>query len=444
MSQRLLIAFAAAFGLAGLAISPELAQAVESDAVNLTPAEVFAFARQAAEAGDLERAERAYRALIANEREELRTEARFRLALMLADQANRPRDAAILLREILDEKPDAARVRLELARIQVALGNYEAASRELRAAQAAGLPPQVEQLVRFYASALSARKPFGASLQIAIAPDSNINRATADDTLETIIGEFDLSDDARETSGIGLSLRGQGYYRHEIGSAADMLIRASALGQFFGRSEFNDYIVSLQIGPELKSGADAINLSGIVTHRWFGGDPYTAGYGVSANYRHPIDPRTRLTGDAAMICSDDLQNSLRDAFRLSASAGIDRAFTARFGGGARATAVRQIARDPGYSLISGGVDAYLFHEFGETTLVFEGGYSRLEADRRLFLYPERRADDRYSASISGTFRSFRIGRFAPLAKIEFEANQSTVGIYDYQRFGAEIGVTAAF
>lgn len=67
-----------------------------------------------------------------------------------------------------------------------------------------------------------------------------------------------------------------------------------------------------------------------------------------------------------------------------------------------------------------------------------------EIDPRLFLYPRRRVEDRYSAGLAGTFRALRVGAFAPLARIRFERNVSTVGIYDYNRIAGELGITAAF
>ena len=176
---------------------------------DVTPAELFALADAARQRGQFKVAEDAYRALSQHPQIDLRTEARFRLALMLADDLARPADAAVLLRMILDEQPDASRVRVELARMQVMLGNYEAAGRELRAAQAAGVPAEVDRLLRFYTLALESRKPLGANLEVGFAPDSNINRATSSDTLSTIIGDFDLSEDARATSGIGAFARAQ-------------------------------------------------------------------------------------------------------------------------------------------------------------------------------------------------------------------------------------------
>lgn len=426
---------------------PAMAQAgngASAEAVSMTPAQLFAFADKARDGGDYQVAEAAYRALAENRNVELRTEARFRLALMLSDRMEKPREAAVLLRQILDEQPEAARVRLELARILAAMGEYGRAGQELRAAQAAGLPPEVDRLVRFYAGALRTRKPFGGSLAVAIAPDSNINRATTSDTLGTVIGDFDLSDDAQAKSGVGLDMKAQGYLRQPLSATTTMLVQASGAGRLYREREFDDYSLALQAGPEIQSGADRIALSGLVSWRWYGRTPYSFGYGATANIQHPVGKRGRATVDASVLRTDDKLSDPRDAIRYGLAAGADRAFSAKSGGGIRLLATRSVARDPGYSTASGGFDAYAFREWGSTTFVLKVGYDHLEADERLILYPSRRVDDRFSANLAGTFRSLRVASFAPLARIGVERNKSSVEIYDYKRISAEIGVTAAF
>lgn len=411
--------------------------------MQLTPAELFAFADAARDAGDIATAEAAYRALAENPDIELRSEARFRLALML-DAAGRTREAAVLLRQILDEKPDAARVRVELARMQAMMGNLREAERELRAAQAAGLPPEVERLVSFYAAALNSRRPFGASLELSFAPDSNINRATRSDTLGTVIGEFDLSEDAQEKSGLGLATRGQVWVRLPVASTVDLRGEVNASGDFYREGQFDDYALGVELGPQVQLGLGRLTLSGIAQWRWYGGTPYTFTYGGQAGFQHPLDTRTQARLDATVVRSDDRLNTLRDANRFSLSAGVDRAFSARFGGGLRLTGQRLAARDPGYSTASGGGSFYLFREFGQTTAVASLGYQHLEADTRLLLYPRRRVDERLDASLSATLRALRVGSFAPVVRVKFERNWSTVEIYDYRRLAGELGVTAAF
>jgi outer membrane protein len=421
-----------------------IAEEQRAQAITLSTAEMFAFADAARDAGDFATAEAAYRALAANPEPELRTEARFRLALMLADEQSKFREAAVELRKILDEKPDAARVRLELARMHALLGNAGAAERELHAAQAAGLPPEVERMVRFYASALSARKPFGGNLEVALAPDSNINRATKSDTLGTVIGDFTLDDAAKARSGIGLSLRGQSYLRLPLTPKINLLTQLSGSADIYRDARFDDFILAVQTGPEIVSGADRITLSAGPAWRWYGTDPYSMTWSGSASWQHPLSKRAQLRLSAGIARVNNRRNDLQDATVLSLSAGVDRAFSARFGGGLQLHGVREAARDPGYATASGGIGVYLFREFGKTTGVINLGYSHLEADERLALFPRRRVDDRFSASVSATFRQVRVGSLSPLVRVKWERNRSSVELYDYNRVAAEVGVTSAF
>jgi hypothetical protein len=89
---------------------PTVAQEGPSTTVTVSSATLFDLADRAREGGDFATAEAAYRALTIDPDVELRTEARFRLAMMLADKLEKPREAAVLLREILDEKPNAEEI----------------------------------------------------------------------------------------------------------------------------------------------------------------------------------------------------------------------------------------------------------------------------------------------------------------------------------------------
>lgn len=431
------------------ATSPALAQEAtrdqaDSPSVNMTAAELFAFADAAQQREDYATAEGAYRALATNPDAELRTEARFRLAMLLQDKLDRKREAAVLLRQILDDKPDASRVRVELARVQASLGNTRAAERELRAARASGLPVEVERLVEFYESALSSQRLYGFNMEVALAPDTNINRATRSDTLGTIIGDFDLSDDAQEQSGIGLSTRAQGWGRIPLTEQLELSAKVNGSGDFYRAGDFNDYALGVELGPTLRSGRDTIALSAITQWRWFGGSIYSFTYGAQASFRHTTGRRSQMRVDAAALKSDDRLSDLRDSDRYSLSVGLDRAFSSEFGGGFRLNGYRNVARDPGYSTSSGGASTYVFREWGGLTVVGTAGYSRLEADERVFLYPEARKDDHVNFGISTTHRWLRIGTLAPVLGITFERNWSNVEIYDYRRVVAKAGLTAAF
>lgn len=418
--------------------------AQDSTTVQLSVSELFRLAAKAENRKDFATAQTAYRALTADPDIEMRNEARFRLALMLADEFEQYAEAALLLRQILDEQPDVGRVRLELARMQAMMGNLGAAERELRAASASGLPPEVEQMVQFFRTAINANRPFGASVEVALAPDTNINRATRSDTLGTVIGDFVLDDDAQAQSGIGLTARTNLWARLPATKSIDINARANAGGNFYRENQFSDFTMGLQLGPRIRIGSDVLSVSAATSWRWFGGQPFTFNYGVETNFQHPIGKTSQVFVDANVLRSEDRLNSLRDANIAIGTLGIDTSFSPRWGGGLRLTGQRQAARDPGFSIAAGGGSAYVFREFGSTTVLVSLGYQHLEADDRLFLFPRRRVDDRFDALASATLRSLRVGRFAPLVRLRYERNWSSVGIFDFQRIGAEVGITAAF
>jgi hypothetical protein len=437
----LLLAFAAC-AIAAPAFAQEAVQ--DGKKVEMSAAQLFAFADAARDRGDYQTAEAAYKALTSDPHLELRTEARFRLAEMYTKKMGKHREAAVLLRRILDDKPDATAVRLELARVEALLGHFRDARRELRAAEAAGLPREVEQQVRFFSNALTALKRVGGGLEVSLAPSTNINHATSSDTLGTVIGDFTLSKDAQAQSGLGLSLRGQSYFRLPLGKKTDLLLRGSGSGDIYRASEFDDFSLALQAGPQWLSGHDRLSLAAAANWRWYGLKPYTLDYGATGNWQHPLGKATQLKIDGTALREVNRRNALESGGRYTLAAEVDHAFSARFGGGLQLHASRLTASDPGYATASGGASLYLYRELGRTTAVLNLGYRHLEADKRLFLYPERRKDDDLTIGLSGTFRALKLGTFAPIARIGYERNWSTVGIYDFRRISADLGITAAF
>ena len=78
------------------------------------------------------------------------------------------------------------------------------------------------------------------------------------------------------------------------------------------------------------------------------------------------------------------------------------------------------------------------------SVFMSGGVHRLEGDAPLFLFPERRREWLYLASAGATFRQVQWEGFAPVVRMTWERNQSSVGLYDYRRLGVTFGITRAF
>lgn len=437
MTQTMLLALA----LALPAPTPTLAQTTEQRQVSAV--ELFALAAKAEADGRPGDAETMYRALAKDPDIEIRAESRFRLGQLL-ERLGRKREAATSYRALLDEKPDAARVRLELARLLTQLGDEGAARRELRQAQAGGLPPQVAQIVDQFAAALRSRKPWGASLEVALVPDSNVNRATDAATLDTVLAPLQLSRDAREQAGVGARIGSQVYARVPVAPNLSLVPRVSGQGEFYRQGRFNDVSASALVGLEWSLGRDRLRPSIGGTQRWYGGSPYARTATAAIDWQHPLGTKAQLTTSATIADTTYRGNSLQDGLLLNGAIAYERAFSPRTGGSITLSATRQTAKDPGYATASGAANLLGWHEFGRTTVYATAGLRRLEGDARLFLFPERRKDWNYSLGLGATFRRLQLHGFAPIVRLDWERNQSTVGIYDYTRKAATIGLTRAF
>lgn len=373
----------------------------------------------------------------------VRNEARFRLA-MLASNERRWREAGEYLRAILDEEPGAQRARLELARVQAEMGELDASRRTLREAQAGQLPPDVARLVERFSAALRERKPFGLNVQIAIAPDSNINRATRSGTLGTILGDFELDDDARQSSGVGLTMSSEAYYRKPLSAKTSLLARAGFSGNFYRADRFNDLTAIGAIGPEFPLWGGRANLLLGGQRRWFGGERYNDALDANLQWQRPLGRRAQLRTGLSYSRSFFQFNELQDSDTFAGFASYERALSQRAGVSVTIGGTRQIAADPAYSIASGQISVTGWRGFGRTTLFASAIYQHLEADRRLAIYPSRRKEDFLRLSLGATFRSLSWKGWAPQVKLMWEDNSSPIEIYRYDRWRGEFGLTRVF
>lgn len=375
---------------------------------------------------------------------DVRAEARYRRAKIYLTEGQR-REAGTLLRRILDEKPDAVRVRLELAQVLAGLGDTDAALRELRAAQSSGLPPAVARIVDRYSQALRAQRPSGLSFEIALAPDSNINHATSSDRLGTVFGDFEIDKESKAKSGLGVSLNGQAYRRFALGGdGPNLLIRLSGLANLYGESRFNNVAADLGAGPELQIGNSRVNIEAGVTQRWFGQKPFMRSARIGTTLVRPLGRRSqlRLSGTASLV--DNQSNDLQDGRNFSGEVRVERALSATTGLGINASATRESLKDPAYSTTGWRLGVVGWRELGRVTVTAEAQVGRLNADERLSLFPDKRRDQYLRLSLGGTFRQLSFGGFAPVARIVYERNRSSIAFYDFKRRRTEVGFQRAF
>ena len=391
--------------------------------------------------GQQAQAERILSLLARDPNPDIRNEARFRQSQLLLGKG-RTRDAAVLLRQIVDEKPDAAPARLKLVTLLQQLGDEAAARRELRALRSADLPIQVARFVDRLSASLHSTKALGYQIEVALAPDTNINRASRAEELGTIIGDFTL--DQKVKSGVGVALRGLAQARHNLAGSLSLVARATGEANLYRDKDYNDVTLDLAAGPEIRVGRTRVGAEAAVSEQWYAMRPYQRSLRVAGNLTRPLDPVSQLRLDGGARWSNNRFNDLQDGRGMTVRARYERALSATTLIAASISGDRFKARDDAYSTRSWNAGSTLYRDVGRTTLSIGAEIGRLSADKRLVLLPEAREDKLMRLQIGSVFRHLTIAGFAPVTRLVIERNRSNIEFYDYKRTRTELGISRAF
>lgn len=411
--------------------------------VVLKPAQLFDLAEQFASKGRVVDAERMLQALTKNRDPDVRAEALFRLGNLRQNTGDK-QGAADAYRELLDQKPGATRVRLELARVLASMGQEEAARSQLRRASSAGLPAEVARAVDRFQLALQSRRRLGLGVEISVAPDSNINRATTNNTTTVGSTVLDLSADAQAQSGLGLSTGLQAFWRPRLNAKTNLLFTASGKADLYGKSQFNDVNLSFGAGPELMDGKSRIRPAAVAGVRWFGGRLYSESYGGTVNWLRPVGRKSQIQIDVSAVQNDYRINPAITGLSVSSVIRYERALSPRMFGRVLVRVDRQTARQPAYASWSTGGEFLLSREFRRLTVYGRAGYYRTWGDAAFSLPPVRRRDTLTDFEGGLVFRTLSVGGLAPVVRLHRTRNRSPVFFYDFQRTRVEFGVTRDF
>lgn len=432
-----------AIGLALIAQAPAFAATLPQQpaTVRASGAQMLRVAEAFARRGQRHQAEQLLDLLSGDPNPDIRNEARFKLAAM-ASAAGKYSSAAVLLRRILDENPRAAPVRLELASILNKMGNHDSALRQLRALRSSELPPNVARFADRLAASLQASKPLGFHLELALAPDSNVNRATRSDTLGTVFGDFVI--DQKVRSGVGAAARGVAQVRLPVADQLQLVARASSDLSIYRDGDFNNIMLDAAIGPEYRFGQFRTTAEVGVSQQWHGMKAYQRTTRLAGSIARPIGPVSQLRLDVAGRMTDNKFNNLQDGRGIGARLRYERALSPELLLSASVGADRFKARDDAYSTRAWNLGLTAYRDLGRTTLSAGAEFGRLKADERLLLLPEARDDRLTRFHIGAVFRQLTVAGFAPMTRLVIERNKSSVEFYDYKRTRTEFGISRAF
>ena len=162
-------------------------------------------------------------------------------------------DASIAaFRAILAEHPGLVRVRLELARAFFLQGQDGLAKRHFEHALAADLPPPVVANINLHLAEIRARKRWSAHFGIALAPDTNIGAASANETVMLDFAGQRLPftlDDGGEKSGIGVSIWTGGEYQLPVAPSLRLRMGGNIFRSDYADSQFDRMTLRGHAGP---------------------------------------------------------------------------------------------------------------------------------------------------------------------------------------------------
>lgn len=361
-------------------------------------------------------------------------------------------EAVKLFRSVLEARPDLVRARLELARVLALLGRNQAADYHFRLAGATGsLPDELARAVFAARAVLRNRDSVGFDVAFGLAPDTNINNASTERALEIdFLGErlpLQLSDDARQTSGLGLTATVAGRVRQPVGETLSVVGETFIRGTVYptAKSNFNDYNLSLAAGPEWSLALGKTRLSALAqySNRWLGGQQIQSSSGVKFIAEHTINRATRVTG---VVDGRLLDSELGDGFggkQLQGRISLDRVIWKSFVATASIAVRRDALRDPAFSTTEVGMLFGLSGELPMGVNVSAGfDIARSGADAAApLLSSQPRRDWRYGTRLTVGSRRIQYAGFSPVIAYSYFGANSSVPFFSFSRHRLEVSVT---
>lgn len=364
---------------------------------------------------------------------------------LLAVQSQDYNGAIDAFRGILVRNPDAVRVRLELGRAFFLKRDYENAFRQFQFARAGKLPPGVGTSIDRFISVIRLEKSWSYNLSFALAPDSNINNGTSSHETELFGLPFELSDDTRQRSGVGLAIDAGTEFAPQLSDRLRLRLGADIQRREYRAADFDDMTVALHAGPRLVLPGWDLSLLATGFSRRVGGHRMSEGLGARIEASHTSGARTAISlGLAASRIRYPLY-PLQDGLSWSAWGQAVRALTPASSVNGRIGLNRKAGRTPELTSWSGWVAVGYYRDLpGGFSVYVEPSYGSSRYDASDPFFGERRRDRLLELQLALLNRRIVFTRFTPRIALTFARRNSTIDLYDFSQRRLEVGVTSSF
>ncbi len=344
-------------------------------------------------------------------------------------------------RSILNDNPGQTRVRLELARAYLLSGKEASADYHFRLAQNdEHLPDEIARTIRNTRSILRDQRIWRFSFDFGFAPDTNINGATNAETIDFNFGpikqRLTLSDEARETSGIGQTAGFSGGIRLKANEKLAFLFDADSRMINYKGTASDDIVSQLAFGPEIKLGSyTSVSVQAVGQQRWFGGSLATREYGGRLGLQKVLSQGQRMGVELDARKIDSKLSDSYSGWRLGANATYEHLIGKSLIASASIFARRDLLESDGFSSLNYGLNMGIG---GELPLGFNAGVSgsisRSVFDEAIIFYSaEKRSDWRSYARAYVGNRKVRFLGFSPSIDYNYSRVDSNYDLYQMNR-----------
>ena len=362
-------------------------------------------------------------------------------------------EAIRIYRKILDDQPDLAKIRYELALCYMMKQQWYRADYHLRLAMTGkDIPDEVKQRMMYLRYIARQNKKWNVWFNFGAAPDNNVNQATGGD--EYIInewGEFKRVLPEPEKA-VGYNFMLGGNYEFDLSENWRWKNEANIYSNIYNKHKFDDLYLSFATGPRYIWEKGDVWLAAITNRRWYGWDRYNWGVGGKID-THYDWTRKISTGLSLRVVNNDYDEygDFMNGQTYSALPQISYSFDASkyvilFGGLERETAKDDSYANWRYS-IGTGFGAEIPWGF---SIYFEPSFSWINYDAprwavknyQLAQITERDFMQRYSVSLSNN--KIDVWGFVPTFTVSYTKRDSNIHAREYEKWTTEFTMRQRF
>lgn len=382
---------------------------------------------------------------------EHRFEARF-LTGQLASATGFHADAAKQYKKILADDPSQTRVRLELAREMLTLGQTASADRQFKIAQQdQDLPDDVAKTIRRVRDVIRSHRAWRLDVDFGIAPDTNINNATGADTVSILWGgttlPLTLDPQAQARSGLGETASVSAGLRLPIAHKLSALLDFDGAGTNYSGAAYDDYQVQAAGGAELRlSQTASISLETVGAQRWYGGKAVSRQVGVKGGFQVQLSGREQIGVQLDARRTNALFDNAYDGWQTAAYATYERAISKSLVVSSGVFARRDWLKAGAYSSLELGVIAGFGGElpYGITFgLSGTASHATFDAPMPIFSLDPRK-DWRFSGRATLGNRRWAVWGFSPQVSASYSRIDSSLPYFANDRLRFQFALARYF